>query len=428
LAGLAETVTFVKEGTTAYALRADGSKEPLESAKRRNGEALRARYGALVPAFAEALDAKATEELVPIAAYFYVDVHWRDILARIQHGDEKEAAAARAELHGAISATGAGLKSFFEEQGVVDVQASTVLPLVVGQATPDTIKAIARDPRLRLIRDDYPKVPVEHSNVIAPSPFIGGDVLNNKGFSGSGQHIGVVDPGTCRFLDTHSVFSANPAHYQSTGATCTTNVDCDPPSSGGDGVCGGDGNKCVSGKCIDRHGTQVTSVIAQIAPKADIFYANKGQSVPGSTVPSVACSELGISDAYQYFVDSKVRVVNESFGCKDQLLSPSHVDGITQDYYSRVEGITVTKSGGNRESVSYERLVPTPSTAFASVASTATTRWPASPAGATPGSTSGATRRIARNPMSPHWRATAMRHRRTTATRRRWMTRSASPV
>lgn len=112
---------------------------------------------------------------------------------------------------------------------------------------------------------------------------------------------------------------------------------------------------CRAGRCLDRHESQVASVISvgrsgveQYGASQATLYHYNGLGPNGAG----ACDATTTREAYEWFAATGVQVVNESFYCFHPLLTGSlehaaQEDGFIQDYYARTYDIVVVRAAGN---------------------------------------------------------------------------------
>lgn len=357
--GLGENVTIVKGYEGAYAQREGGGRLSLPELQRLEAQALRGKYGALVPEFSRRLDAKPASEVTPIAVYFEPGAPLGAWAERLHDASDSERQAARDDLRAAIVGRGAALSAELVQVGATEIRAATYLPALYALATPAVARAVARLPGVVLVNTAQGGRPETHAtatNAISDPQIDTG--FNDRGFYGSGQRVGFVEAASCGLYENHEAFASTGVTYMVEPITCKNDSDCGicDIDSHGSAACI-DLGRGVGKQCVTGHASQTASnVSASIggtdfgAAKAGLYYANKGAPVTWGPPESVACSDVAIAGAYDWFVTEAVTTTNESFGC---LTSDGPVDGITQDYYARYFGISVLKSAGNGGSDSF---------------------------------------------------------------------------
>jgi len=225
------------------------------------------------------------------------------------------------------------------ELGARELRFSASMPLALGRAAPADLEAIAREPEIQLV-GVYKNATAEELTdpITSPATFLESPQYLPH-FTGDGDKVGVVEVG-CRVRDTNALFPSSVVHDVA-GKACVIDFDCL-------NACGDGTPRCVSGRCIDEHATEVSSILAQMVPDATIYYANDAGSAA-----SVVCTDQ-IVDAYDFFADNDVRLVNESFFCFDPVnndpYGPSDLDGVVQDFHSRESDMLITKAAGNQYS------------------------------------------------------------------------------
>ncbi len=351
--GLGENVTIIKGYGGAYARREGGARVGLPELQRLEAEARRAKFGALAPEFSRWLDAKPAGEALPVAIYFEPGAPlgaWADRLRDPSNSGRQKA---RGDLRAAVAGRGAALGAAIERAGATEIRAAAYLPALYALATPSVARAIAQMAGVVLVNTAQGGRPEAHAsatNAITDPQIDTG--FNDRGYFGSGQKVGFVEAASCGLYENHEAFGSTGVSYMVEPLPCKDAADCDvcDIDSSGFAACidlgRGFGPQCVTG-----HASQTASNVAASvggtdfgAAKAALYYANQGAPVTWGPPESVACSDVAIAGAYDWFVKEDVTTTNESFGC---LPSDGPVDGMTQDYYARYFGISIFKSAGN---------------------------------------------------------------------------------
>jgi hypothetical protein len=342
LIGLDETIIIVKGLPGGYVIREDGSVDSLISVLEANERAWRNQHGSLSPELVTYSQVVEPTTLVDVAFVFDPLEDWEDYLQSQISGDTEWEEEQREILHEAIAERADLIVEQLEAQGIEIDRVGEWIPFVHARVPASDLDTVANLEGVDRIIADGAAEAVETGdvNVANVATFHGKGSL--PGFNGgAGSRAGILDPGVCRIRGTHTLIDA-PINYQpGAGANCSTAAEC------GLSVCG-DPLKgppaCVGGKCIDGHGTQTTSVLTRFVPDADIWYPSAG----GSITTGQTCSK-NLSAAYDWFQSGLVKHINESFECNDPA-DPnklSTVDGVTQDYFTRVHNFFITKAAGN---------------------------------------------------------------------------------
>lgn len=335
LHGLGERVTVVKGLHASFAERADGSRLGWPALQLLDREAWRARWGALDGTLVQLLQAAAPADQLDFALLFDpFDGDWVEYI-RAQASGGSEAELWRELLRAEIEARGAELAAELEQLGVDEIAIDLTMPLVSGRTTAASLLAIGAIEGASQVVSAASGEGVELSNDVAdPADWHGASALSSH--TGAGQRAGVIELGVCRVRQGH-VFIPSSVSYPTLGAACATSANC------GLGVCGDPQQNppaCVGGFCLDGHGTAVTSVLARFVPDADIYYPNEGDAPQGPV-----CSRY-TPNAFSYLASNEVRFVNESHECLD-----AGLDGLVQDYHSRVSDMLITRAAGNKHHV-----------------------------------------------------------------------------
>jgi hypothetical protein len=348
LVGLDETIAIVKGLPGGYVIREDGSLDSLISVLEANERAWRNQHGSLSPELVTYSQTVEPTTLVDVAFVFDPLEDWEDYLQSQISGDPEWEEEQRELLHQAIAEGADVIVEQLEAEGIEIDRVGEWIPFVHARVPASDLDVVANLEGVDRIVADGTAEAVETGNVNVANiaTFHGKGSL--PGFDGgAGSRAGILDPGVCRIRGTHNLINAPITYQPGAGTFCVTALDC------GQTVCGdifAGPPACLNNQCIDGHGTQTASVLARFVPDADIWYPSAGNSIStGQT-----CSK-NLSGAYDWFQGGLVKHVNESFECinLDDPNTISTVDGVTQDYFTRVHNFFITKAAGNTGPNSY---------------------------------------------------------------------------
>ncbi len=170
---------------------------------------------------------------------------------------------------------------------------------------------------------------------------------------GANQKVGfmeLISPGH-RVYDAHEAFSQNavaPTYQNPTPVLCSVDTDCDAGcktsscfASDPEFFCD---DVCRNGKCVDAHLSKVAGVVSSTrggtpwsAARASLYFANEALN---------HCDKAENQQAFEWFVNNDVRIVNESYSC-----NAADDVGQIEDYYTQVFGVHVIKTAGNSATV-----------------------------------------------------------------------------
>lgn len=347
---------FANDPMPSRVRRADGTTQRYADFLRSERKAYRQRFGALSPEIRKHIEAAGVSDKIPVAIYFNLDVPYGELERGLRSTSAAIRSSARDSLRQAIADSGRSLSNALASNDIAIRRVLQTEPVAYAELTREQVKSLSRNPKISTIRPNVAVMPTRHSYNLSGTPntvsYVGTETeFNTLGYYARGQRVGIVESAQCRLYSEHDSmqFAGAPSGpkvvYEDTIKSCTTDSDCT--------VCDGyqvsaSNHKCVSSQCVVDHASSVASVVTASndgtrhgAAEARLYYANKGHQGSGDSYPHVFCSDEGMADAYQWFVDNEVTTVNESFEC-----GPG-VDGVHQDWYAREYGITVVKSAGN---------------------------------------------------------------------------------
>jgi hypothetical protein len=364
--GLEEMVEIVKTPTAAYALRADGAELSLPALRRLNNQAHRERFGPFIRGYAEHLAGKSAADTAAVAIYYRPELDWGAFSKRLYSTDAKVVAGARAELQEVIARDGAELKAQIEALGLTVTSVGNTMPALFATGTISRIRKLATIDRVRTVMSNEALQPEHraHENVTpdAACGLLGAHdsvqfhkidaVFNHQHIygltkwgseEGDRQRIGIFeDAGDNILYEAHEALSGALVEYSNLA-----------PSGG-----------------PYLHATQVASVISSShdgqlrgAGNAHFFYPNSGvyTNFPSfGWVTASICQTEATSAAYHWMHEERVRTVNESYGCLHGSINcfayewAQVREGVTQDWYSRLNGMTIVKAAGNKFECQFE--------------------------------------------------------------------------
>lgn len=341
LPGLDEDVRYVlaenaEGGSYKFVVRNDGREQAPGAVAAEEAAAYSERYGSMDVDLGRLLDVASNEDLIPVGVMFEPDVEWIDLEPRLLFDDDT-GRRARQELDEGVRRGAPLWIGELTRRGARETKALPGMPVVVAQMRRDQILDLAHAASVRRIVSAVSTAPIEYappataSNAIT-TPRI--DTELNPAFKGTGQKIGVVEDANCRLLSEHANFPAGSVvHEPGADFSCSTDTGCG-------NRCGGS-SLCMAFECVDEHTSHIASTIMNTvnpgtfgAPQAKLYVPTRGDGT------SIACSTLGIANAYEWLRSSGVTTTTESFGC-------SSSDGMTQDYHARYNGMAVFRASGN---------------------------------------------------------------------------------
>jgi|GEM_PF-4761668 len=320
---LGTTVTLTKSPRERTARFPDGTTMSIDAAMQKEEDACFAQRGVLSERLANEIAAPGGKE----KTYAFGLVYTVLLDATPEQFDAKRV----------------DVRRLLEGAGILNARGyDDPIPMLTGHATGAQLWAIAFDPLLSgIVEDDAG--PIEN-HVLVSDPVSASQAdtaFLSDGYGGDGERIGVIDPGGCLVRDTHQVFAGGGVEYQAPGQShaCTNDGDCITACDGGEPLTQ---SKCTSGKCVDGHGHWVSSVVAQVAPRARILYTNGNFAKNLAPLPEMM-------SAYTWLAGQKARFVVQSFRANEQFLPTGRNDsqGIVEDQYARREGWFIAQSAGN---------------------------------------------------------------------------------
>jgi hypothetical protein len=372
--GLQEEVEYVKTGDGVGAVDASGKMESVEVTHRRDWEAWYERHGSASMGVVKHLAVRSergTPEDAPVRIGIWFPQPPRTVaLAELKASTQEERTALRAARSEVLARVVQEPLARWESIGFETRRVSRYLPVVWGNATPDVLARLARDPDVRRITLDEPSRPVLDVLPSEPDMHVGVDFvanadppngvtdpmtneLNELGFYARGQRLGIVESPSCGVYDDHeSLGGSLKVTHKTTPPSCSTDADCatfglqtsDPAVQ----EC-----RCQPnlGRCVGMHMHAVASVM--MGNKAGENWGASGgrlfvynDHVTGGSL--LRCTPSHMDAAYEWFVDWEVTTVVQAFSCFDETgAHTTDEDGLVQDYYAREEGILVVKSAGN---------------------------------------------------------------------------------
>lgn len=284
----------------------------------------------------------------------------------IHANDAAKRAVARRRLSSEIQAGSAKWERWVAENGGRVVHRATKsMPQFTIEAPVDALRRLSRETGIRRMDPNVPGYgrPTENG-MPAGHAHIGVDLLNPT-LNGQGVNVGILGyNGGLRLYNEHEAFAQATITEHRAPVGCRSSTiptqSCPGPSFA----------PCINDTCVDEHESQVAGTIsagrsdsAWGAYKAHFFHYNElGDNEAWSTEDrwaTAGCNLAQAREAYDWFQENNVSVVNESFGCfyVDEegdihaLNESFSVDGIAQDYYSRVYEIFISKAVGNDASL-----------------------------------------------------------------------------
>lgn len=185
------------------------------------------------------------------------------------------------------------------------------------------------------------------------------NLLNANGQTAQNVRVGIQENRDgCAIDDGHEAFdylTGNRTNYEHAPLSC--NVDCDTACTVGSGsnpIL--NGTDCVSGICVDRHSTGVSSRIASgqrkaadDQPQGPFHAAGVEFFVSGTNRNDPLLDYLPTIENYKWFRSQDVFIVNESIGPPDTGSTGTYRGwSVSSDLAARNWGLTIVRTSGNR--------------------------------------------------------------------------------
>lgn len=337
-AGLDETVTVVKGFGSGHVVRANGSIQLLSDVVEQDAAAWISEHGMLTPEVVAYVATVEPTELVPVAFVFEPSIDWEDYFEALNSEHPEWEVEQKEILQDAIALTATSIIEHLVAAGVdpETIRAAKWSPFVHAQVPAGLLSNVSMVPEVtRVIPDAAVEAKEQANNNVNNVATFHGKGTLPSGIDGQNYRAGLLEFGACRIRGTHTLLNTSP-QYSYSGLTCSISPQCGVLACDPDNT---NPSVCVSGVCLDNHGTQVASVLMRYVPLADLY-------IPNQKAGQVCSPE--ITNSYDFLVENSVEWVNESYSCLDAVspnLSPS--DGVVQDYHARVHNVFITKAAGN---------------------------------------------------------------------------------
>jgi subtilisin family serine protease len=324
LTSLGEHALLVKTPAAAWVELSDGEKLPLLETLARERSALREQLGATHPRLRARLEEVNSTETLAVAVKFF-----------------------RQTTAEATEAQAVAVEELLERTGIAVKRRSSIAPIIFAAGKASQIAKIARHDWISSIYLDEP-AEVELQDASDAAQYTLADtVMWPLGVRGKGQTIGYVEPFPphTETYHQHTVFASNDVIHAWPGTNCWAQSVCDT-------LCGTShfpsGCDCQNGRCVARHATWVSSVMAQVAPEATLAMANVAGVGPNITLS-------GLDDAFSWFINrTDATIINESW--REYSWG---VQGVYENALARSHDLLFTVAAGNlNDQLAYRQACP----------------------------------------------------------------------
>ena len=362
LTGLEENARIVKTLRTVRVYLDDGRVVSEPQMQVLDGDARRAKFGAMDPGFAKYVRSQAPGAMLKVAFMFAIDdVSPRSGGPRVGTPDQIRIAT----LKQSIARAYGKVEPFLRANGVQIETTVETMPVVLAEASAAVIDKVSKSPLITLAVTAETRPGRLHvggqpgDGVVDPHI---DTTFNAQGHYAAGQRIGIVEDNYSGLFDNHEAFSQaeiDPSNgyrvtYQREPQDCTSTTDCTASGQGFAQDCINLGHTGHTKQCVSAHASAVASVATGTnggnpygAARARYYYPNgDATQAPG---PHNACSPTDLLNAYNWLAGQGVTVVDESWGCQNSgYNNGTTLEGITQDWYARHSNMAIFKSAGNK--------------------------------------------------------------------------------